>query len=124
MSRRFEDLIAWQKARSLASNTLTAVRTSPLRQDFRLADQLLRAVRSAPANIAEGFERNSRREFHHFLGIAKGSAGEARAHLYSAYDAGLITREAFDGLAGQCEEVSRLIAGLRRTVRTPRRPPT
>ncbi|HEV2291559.1 MAG TPA: four helix bundle protein [Gemmatimonadales bacterium] len=124
MPHRFEELIAWQRARSLAASAATAVRTSRLRDDYRLADQLLRATRSVPANIAEGFERNARREFHRFLGIAKGSAGEARAHLYTAYDASLISRESFESLLGQCEEVSRLIAGLRRTVKTPHKPPT
>lgn len=54
--------------------------------------------------------------------IAKGSAGEARAHLYSALDAALIDQGTFETLCRQCEEVSRLIAGLRRTVRTPRKP--
>lgn len=68
------------------------------------------------ANIAEGFERGSRAEFHHYLTMAKGSCAEERSHLYVAYDAGHISPELADELQEQANEVSRILGGLRVSV--------
>ncbi len=64
------------------------------------------------ANIAEGFERGSDREFRRFLAIAKGSVGEVRSQLYVALDAGHITPEEFTRLSDLAGETSRLIGGF------------
>jgi four helix bundle protein len=66
------------------------------------------------SNIAEGFERGGRVEFRRFLSIAKGSAGEVKAQLYVALDAGLIDQPKFADLYAQAESVSNLIGGLMR----------
>ncbi len=64
------------------------------------------------ANIAEGFERGSDREFHRFLYIAKGSAGEVRSHLFVALDLGYISDEEFSDLRTKSEEVARSLSGF------------
>ncbi len=64
------------------------------------------------ANIAEGFERNGKREFIQFLSVAKGSSGEVRAHLYAALDQGYIDRKSFDALSDMSRNISRMIGGL------------
>ena len=66
------------------------------------------------SNSAEGYERNSDREFRHFLSLAKGSASESRAQLYVALDAGLLQRADFERLYGLSAEVGRLIGGFMR----------
>ena len=66
------------------------------------------------SNIAEGFERGGKVEFRRFLSIAKGSAGEVKAQLYIALDAGLIAPSTFDVLYSQAQSVSNLIGGLMR----------
>lgn len=68
------------------------------------------------SNIAEGFDRASRPDFHRFLVIAKGSCAEVRAQLYVALDVGLISQEQFDSARGLAEETSRIVSGLRRSV--------
>lgn len=118
MSRltRFEDLIAWQKARVLARVIYAATRNGALSRDFGLVGQVQRAAVSVMANIAEGFERGSRAEFHRFLTTAKGSCAEVRSHLYIAADAGYLEQGDFRRLLSLAEEVSRIVGGLRATV--------
>ena len=64
---RFEDLTAWQKARALNQAVYAITDRVGFRGDFALRDQIRRASLSAMANIAEGFERGTRSEFHQFL---------------------------------------------------------
>jgi len=66
------------------------------------------------SNIAEGFERGGRVEFRRFLSIAKGSAGEVKAQLYVALDAGLIDQPKLTDRDAQAESVSNLVGGLMR----------
>lgn len=114
-ARRFEDIIAWQRGNELQIAIHAAVR-SHLRSDPGLGDQLYRAARSVTANIAEGFERNSRGDFARFLAMAKGSAGEIRAHLYECRTRDLIPETEFQVLKSQAELVSGTIAKLRAAV--------
>jgi four helix bundle protein len=112
-AKTFEDLIAWQKARMLAATISKLAKEPAFAKDRVLVYQILKAVRGIGANIAEGFERNSRKEYIQYLSIAKGSASEVRAHLYHALDDGLITEARFAELKPQAEEVSRILYGLR-----------
>jgi four helix bundle protein len=114
--QQFEDLIAWQKARQLTSRIYQASRANPFCNDFGLANQIQRAAVSVMANIAEGFERGRRKEFHQFLSMAKGSCGEVRSHLYAALDAGLVSADQFSSLHALAAEVGRIIGGLRAAV--------
>jgi len=117
--RRFEDLIAWQRARTLTRDIYKISDTAGFARDFGLRDQIRRAAVSVMSNIAEGFERNRQGEFHQFLSIAKASCGELRAQLYVALDVGYLDQTSFDGLQRQAEEVSRVISGLKSSQRKP-----
>lgn len=110
---KFEDPIAWQKARIQANNiydTFGGIR------DFSFKDQILRAAISILNNIAEGFERQTNKELKNFLYIAKGSSGEVRSMLYMALDRKYIDREKFNLLNAGVTEVSRIISGLIKTL--------
>ncbi len=132
MSRieRFEDLIAWQKARELTRAVYQVTRQGPFAKDFGLAGQLQRAAVSIMSNIAEGFDRGGRAEFHQFLSTAKASCAETRSLLYVALDADYLDQPTFDRFLAQAEEVARMVSGLRAAVerqrdeqRAPRREP-
>jgi four helix bundle protein len=111
-AERFEDLIAWQKARDLTKEIYLLTRENDFAKDFGLSGQIQRAAVSIMSNIAEGFERSSPGDFQRFLLIAKGSSGEVRSQLYIAMDIGYITEEQFQRLNQYVVEVSRVIGGL------------
>ena len=106
---RFEDIIAWQKAREL---TNLVYRELCYNKDYSFRDQIKRAVISVMNNIAEGFERKSNNEFRQFLYIAKGSCGEVRSMLYIADDERYITKEKFDELYDKATIISKMLAKL------------
>ena len=92
----FEDLIAWQKARELTRKIYIISNRGNFEKDFGLRTQIQRACVSIMSNIAEGFDRASRAEFHQYLVIAKGSCAEVRSQLYVANDVGYISNQEFD----------------------------
>ena len=113
---RFEDVIAWQKARVLTARTYQVTGQGRFDRDFGLKDQIRRAAVSIMSNIAEGFERGKPSEFHQFLSVAKGSCAELRSQLYIASDAGYLDREVFNELMTLAVEVGRIVGGLRAAV--------
>jgi four helix bundle protein len=113
---RFEDFIAWQKARKLTADIYRVTSEGSFARDFGLKDQIRRAAVSSMSNLAEGFERGRPAEFHQFLSIAKASCAELRAQLYVALDVGYISLPTFDRLMAQATEVGRILGGLRQTV--------
>ncbi len=113
---RFEDLIAWQKARALATAIYQVTASGSFMRDYGLRDQMPRAAVSVMSNIAEGFERARPAEFHQFLSLAKASCAELRSQLYVASDVGYLDPGTFDTLLLQAEEVARLVGGLRASV--------
>jgi four helix bundle protein len=113
---RFEDPVAWQKARQLTAGIYQVTDSGRFAKDFSLKDQIRRASVSIMSNIAEGFERNRSSEFHQFLSMAKASCAELRSQLYVALDVGYLNQEAFDALLKQAQEVARVVGGLRAAV--------
>ncbi|MBH8564874.1 four helix bundle protein [Nostoc sp. CENA67] len=106
----FEDLKVWQKGIDLVKQIYLRTKEGELSKDFGLRDQLRRATVSIPANIAEGFERYSRKEYLNFLNIAKGSAGEVRSLLRVALEVGYIDQPTYTQLSNQAMELSRMLS--------------
>jgi len=113
---KFEDFIAWQKARKLTSEIYKVTSKEPFARDWGLKDQIRRAAVSSMSNLAEGFERGRATEFHQFLSVAKGSCAELRTQLYVALDAGYLGVSAFETLMAQATEVGQILGGLRLSV--------
>jgi four helix bundle protein len=113
---RFEDFIAWPKARELTAIVYRATEQGKFQKDYGLRDQMRRASVSIMANIAEGFERGRSSEFHQYLSVAKASCAELRSHLYVALDAQYLQREDFNVLKSHAEEAGRVLGGLRASV--------
>src|SRR5437588_3090981 len=115
--RKFEDLIAWQKARALTREIYGVTSIGAFAKDFGLREQIRRASVSIMSNLAEGFERGGPIEFHRFLSIAKASCVELRSQLYVARDVEYLEHQTFSRLLSQAQEVARIIGGLRIAVR-------
>ena len=115
-TERFEDLVAWQKARELRMAVYTFTKLPHVRRDRGFVDQIQRASVSVMSNIAEGFERGRRAEFHQYLSTAKASCGEVRSLLYVALDEHYLDAPAFSSLSKLAEEVGRIVGGLRAAV--------
>ncbi len=113
---RFEDLVAWQKSRKLTQKIYKVTRQGDFAKDFGLSGQIQRASVSIMSNIAEGFERGGRKEFHQFLSVAKASCAEVRSQLYVALDIGYLDESEFNEVLNQAEEVGKIVGGLRISV--------
>ncbi|HET8628071.1 MAG TPA: four helix bundle protein [Thermomicrobiales bacterium] len=122
--KRFEDLIAWQRARALTRSIYGLTEGGTFARDYGLAGQIQRAAVSIMSNIAEGYDRGRTGEFFHFLSIAKGPCAELQSQLYVALDAGYLDQPAFDQLSAQAHEVGRIIGGLRASVQKRNAPPS
>lgn len=115
--QRFEDLIVWQKAMALSKEIYRITSEGPFVKDWGLKDQIRRASVSVLSNIAEGFGKYSNPEFKKYLAIANGSSFEVRAQLHLAKELGYIGELEAEGLIRDCTDVSKLISGLRRSVK-------
>lgn len=109
---RFEDLHAWQEARSLNKLIYCFCAEGVLARDYGLRDQIQRAAISIMANIAEGFDCSSKNEFARFLSFARRSAVEVQSLLYAALDVGYLTEQQFNAGYAQAEKTKALIGGL------------
>lgn len=110
---KFEDIIAWQKARELTIAIYIQFKNC---RDFSFRDQTQRAAVSIMNNIAEGFERRTNKEFINFLYIAKGSSGEVRSMLHLAIKFRYMTKEQFEMDYKLSVEISKIISGFIKTL--------
>ncbi|MBS9461160.1 four helix bundle protein [Flagellimonas sp. 389] len=110
--KKFEDLEIWQEARRLSKEIIRLSKSTDLKGDFRLRNQIKASSGSVMDNIAEGFERDGNLEFRQFLSTAKASAGETRAQIYRIFDNEYITEEEMSKLVSDYETLSRRIANF------------
>ena len=105
----FEELEVWKRACRLAIELYGLLKNC---RDYSFRDQMQRAAISIASNIAEGAERDSKKEYIRFIHIAKGSAGELRTQLYIACKIGLISKEEQQRFCQELIEISKMLHGL------------
>jgi four helix bundle protein len=105
----YQKLIAWQKSNFLAEKVYEVTTSFPKSEVFGLTSQLRRAALSVPANIVEGYSRNSKKEFHHFLSISLGSLSEVEYFLHFSFNQKLINPIDFNELTALKEECGKII---------------
>jgi len=109
---RFEDIQGWQEARNLTKLVYELTKKPSFKRDRGLCSQIQGASVSIMANTAEGFDRQSKREFIKFLYYASGSASEVQSHLYVALDQEYISADDFTGAYNQARKSKSLINGF------------
>ncbi|PWB47614.1 MAG: four helix bundle protein [Candidatus Methylomirabilota bacterium] len=118
----FKELTVWQNAYRLALEVYRITCAFPSSEQYGLASQMKRASVSIPSNIAEGYKRQSRKEYLQFLSIASGSAGELETQLLLSGDLGFLDIEDFQRVSKLSEEVSKGLGNLIKALKSPRSP--
>ncbi|MFU8847960.1 MAG: four helix bundle protein [Opitutales bacterium] len=116
MMQSFKDLIAWQEAMNLVELVYRETKTFPKEELFGLTSQTRRSAVSIPANIAEGYGRESRKEYLQFLAIARGSLTELETHLLIATRVNYLAPETMNKLQPQLTSVGKLLTALRKSL--------
>lgn len=115
--KTFEELPVWQAGKALALKVYRLTNGGHFSRDYELRNQIRRAVVSVSSNIAEGFERGTRKELIHFLYVAKGSIGEVRSQLAVAEALGYVKRAELHDLREDCLRISRQLAAFIQSLR-------
>lgn len=116
--KKFEDILAWQKARKAAKRIYEITSDGSFAKDFGLRDQTRRSAISIMANIAEGQGRNSDKEFANFLHFSHGSVAETQSHLYVAADLGYVKKDDFDEIYNLLQEIAKMTMSLMKHLRS------
>ncbi len=127
--RDFTKIEAWKLADDLTVAIYERTRAFPREELYGLTSQLRRAASSAPANIVEGSARETKKDYLHFLYIARGSLAESQYFIHlaqrlgylSAVDAASLTaqsRQAFGCLHGLIQAVEKEAGKLSKVVAT------
>jgi four helix bundle protein len=116
MVGRYRDLVAWQRAMELVARIYLATASLPPDERFGLTSQLRRAAVSIPSALAEGHARSSTKEFVRYISIAMGSLAELETQLLICTKLELMAGEVVHTLLGLCDEQSRILHGLRKSL--------
>ncbi len=113
----YRDLDVWQKAMKLVVDCYKITMNFPKHEIYGLSSQLQRAAVSIPANIAEGRERQHRKEFLQHISIANGSVAELETHILIAERLSYLDTIQSKRLLDQTAEVGRMLNGLRNSLK-------
>jgi four helix bundle protein len=116
--RSYKDLIVWQKAIELVASVYSISKTFPNEEKFGLINQLNRAVVSVPANIAEGWGRESSKNYLQFLRISRGSLMEVETLMIISKNLNYIDDNSFKLISDKIEETGKILQGLIKSIQT------
>ena len=108
----YKDLVVWQKAMELTDEVYHLTRLLPKEELFSLSDQMRRAAISIPSNIAEGYGRQTEREFKPFLSVARGSVFEAETQINIGIRQNYYSDDTAEKALSLCNEVGRMLTRL------------
>lgn len=119
MLESFTQLDAWKKAMDLAETMYRTTQEFPREEIYGMTSQIRRAASSVPANIAEGFGRQTSADKMHKYVQARGELTELMSHIHYCQRVKLLTEVKQIALLGDCETVHKLLNGLIRRMNTP-----
>ena len=118
----YRDLKVWQLSMDLFVEVCQVIKRFPKYEQFGLCSQLRRSSLSVPSNIAEGHERNSTREFLHFLSITRGSLAEMETQLIASQRLDYLTTKQSDEFLAKCDRLSRMLRRLQQSLENKLKP--
>ena len=107
--KAFRDLLIWQKAMNLVTNTYQITQKFPKEELFGLTSQIRRSAISLPSNIAEGYGRDSNKEFLRFIKIVIGSLFEFQTQIEIAKNINYLNENEFKNLYEETRELEAMI---------------
>jgi four helix bundle protein len=114
----YKDLKVWQKSMEIARACYGVTKAFPKEELFGMTSQIRRAAASVPANIAEGYGRDSRGEYVQFLRFAQGSLKELETHLILAEQVRITALDSTAAIQSLCDEVGRMLRSLIRSLQS------
>ena len=109
---RYENLEVFKEAHSLVLEIYKVTKEFPKEENYRIVDQMIRSAYSIPANIAEGNNRNTTKDYMKFLYTSRGSLNELKYFLLLSRDLKYISNEKFKTIKDSCDSVGKLLNGL------------
>ncbi len=110
--KTYRDLIVWQKGKKLAVNVYKQTKPFPREELYGLTSQMRRSVVSVPANIAEGYGRQSTKDYLRFLKIARGSLFELQTLTDISSELQLLSKDSYEILLENTFEIDRMLSSL------------
>lgn len=116
--RSYRDLRVWQEGMGLAEACYLLTRRFPRDELFGMTSQIRRAASSVPANIAEGYGRNSKGDYIQFLRISQGSLKELETHLMLSTRVGLVAESETKNFLEECDRLGKMLHRLIRSLQS------
>lgn len=110
--KTFRELFIWQKAMTLVSNTYKITQNFPKEEIFGLTSQIRRSAISLPSNIAEGYGRESNKDFSRFINIAISSLFELQTQIEIAKNINYLNENEFKNLYDETRELEAMIVSF------------
>ena len=114
--RSYRDLRVWQEGMALAEACYMLTRRFPNDELFGMTSQIRRAATSVPANITEGYGRDSTGEHVQFLRVSQGSLKELETHLALSSRVGLIAESETKNVLEECDRLGKMLHRLIRSL--------
>jgi four helix bundle protein len=116
-TKSFRDLIIWQRGIGLTETIYRLTQDFPKHETYGLSSQLRRAAASIPSNIAEGYGRDSTKEYLHHLSYAIGSLAEVETLLVISSRLNYRTNSVLGPVVNECDEMGRMIRAIQKSLR-------
>ena len=116
MVKSYKDLQVWQKGMGIAADCYRLTKPFPSDERFGMTSQIRRSACPIPANIAEGYGRESRGDYIHFLRISQGSLNELETHLLLATKVEITQPKSTTPLLTLCDELGKMLRALIRSL--------
>lgn len=113
----YKDLIVWQKAMTMVEIVYNLTKNLPKEELFALTNQIRRAAISVPSNVAEGFGRQSKKEYQQFLSIANGSVCEIETQLFLCVKIGYLTEDSIQEALQLLSEIGKMIRSIKQKIK-------